>query len=193
MYPAMMRRALRDAFPSVRFSGVHLAVSILQPRGEVDPEWRAFEERIRRVRNGQHPTTHLPGHPKTCDALGRQGVRSLNIIRNPRDVVVSAAFYNHRSSNDPTTQRFAKPFVAHLTALIKGVPADDIGPAQGSIGERADAYCPWMIEASVLTGSFEDLVGPRGGDHLEETTAIRHIAEYLKLTVSVAEVEEIAS
>jgi hypothetical protein len=103
----------------------------------------------------------IPGVQATLDRLG---FVHLLMIRDPRDVVVSRAFY--RASNERLdSQSWFSGLDEHerMMIAITGAEAPDGTSPLPSIAQRLERYRPWLDDPSVCVVRFEDLVGPRGG------------------------------
>jgi hypothetical protein len=183
--------ALLGELPRMMFSGVHCAAGDFTagaPRADAaNVDWDALRRTLRRVRNGQFMTAHFPyveGLERELDDLG---YRSLLILRDPRDVVVSAQHYVTTLDSHDLHRRFTEQFRTdneRIRATIEGFPADELGRGQDSIGERLGRYLPWLSMPEVLVVRFEDLIGQAGGgtrerqDELVEAIA-RHVGRPL--------------
>jgi hypothetical protein len=183
--------ALLGELPRMMFSGVHRAAGDFTagaPRADAaNMDWDALRRTLRGVRNGQFMTAHFPyveGLERELDDLG---YRSLLILRDPRDVVVSAQHYVAKMESHDLHRRFTEQFRTadeRIRATIEGFPADELGRGQDSIGERLGRYLPWLSMPEVLVVRFEDLIGQAGGgsrrrqDELVEAIA-RHVGRPL--------------
>ena len=139
------------------------------------------------MNRGQYATGHFPhvaGLPELLDELG---FRTLLMIRDPRDVAVSAQYYVTTMAGHDLHRRFAEGYAdedERLTATITGFPADEYGRGQQSLGERLDRFVPWLSTPGVLVVRFEDLIGVAGGGsregQLETVAAVaRHVGRDL--------------
>jgi hypothetical protein len=183
--------ALLGELPRMMFSGVHRAAGDFTagaPRADAaNMDWDGLRRTLRGVRNGQFMTAHFPyveGLERELDDLG---YRSLLILRDPRDVVVSAQHYVAKMESHDLHRRFTEQFRTadeRIRATIEGFPADELGRGQDSIGERLGRYLPWLSMPEVLVVRFEDLIGQAGGgsrrrqDELVEAIA-RHVGRPL--------------
>jgi hypothetical protein len=188
--------ALLRELPDMRFSGEHLAPYDLYEGGTL--ESNRLERRLRRVRDGQYASSHLPAAPEIVSAVTRLGYRSVFIIRDPRDLVVSDLYYILRNSRHPlysTMHRIATSS-GRLAALIEGLPARAAPSGlllMPSIGERLAAFAGWLTAPRTKVTRFEDLVGPAGGgDAAAQRREIAAVADHLDRSLRPEEVARVA-
>jgi hypothetical protein len=124
----------------------------------------AFAARMAKIRDGQYLTAHLGAIPGVQDTLDRLGFVHLLMIRDPRDIIVSRAFYRAKNERLDTHEWFANlDDEARLMAAITGGDARDSGEPLLSIASRLERYLPWLDDPRVVVMRFEDLVGAAGG------------------------------
>ena len=161
--------------------------------GSFDPA--ALGRRLSRIRNGQYVTSHLPAEPGAAAELARLGFVHLLIIRDPRDVVVSRAFYLAGQTRLEAQPRFAAlaSDSDRLMASIRGLPATETLRAVPSMGERLERYRPWLSDPAVCLVRFEDLVGPLGnGSQDAQYESIRQVLDTCRRPTDDASVRRIA-
>lgn len=187
--------------PKLWFSGMHFIgeqfrADLHRPGDRLgDFEAAGLARLLSRVRTGQYVTSHLPAEPGAAAELARLGFVHLLIIRDPRDVVVSRAFYLTSQTRLHPQQRFAAlpTDSARLMAAIRGLPATDDERAVPSIGERLERYRPWLTDASVCLIRFEELVGPMGnGSEQAQHESIRRVLQTCDRPTDDATVRRIA-
>jgi hypothetical protein len=151
---------------------------------------------LRRVRMGQFATAHFEPIPAVKALLDRLGFKTIFIHRDPRDVVVSSAYFLVGRTDHFHHQRFTKILKSddeRLWHAIAGWPEDEHGPAMPSIGERLDRYRGWIIDDSVYSCRFEDLIGPRGGgDREAQLRHVQGIGSFINRPLSRQEAEVVA-
>jgi len=155
------------------FSGVHLTLNDFTTPGigseivgdGLQTDWQAVHRVLRTIRNGQFLTAHFPARGPLFPLLDRLGFRTILMLRDPRDVVVSHAYYVTRSERHHLHNRYnALPTIEdRLMASIAGFPSDQHGRGLISIGKRLGGYMPWLQAPETYVCRFEDLVGPNGG------------------------------
>jgi len=88
-------------------------------------------------------------------------------IRDPRDTVISEAYYITKSKKHPFHQLFQS--VPAISDRIRLAITGDKASGYPSLLERVEPFLPWL-QTPVLTVRFEDLVGDAGGgsDEVQE-------------------------
>jgi len=184
--------ALLGELPRMMFSGVHCAAGDVTggaDRPEPDNmDWGGLRRTLGRVNRGQFMTAHFPYVEGLAQELDRLGYRSLLILRDPRDVVVSAQHYVTKMTAHDLHRRFTEQYRTadeRIAATIAGFPADEYGRGQDSIAERLERYLPWLSTPGVLVVRFEDLIGAAGGGSSERQDAAveavgRHVDRALR-------------
>ncbi len=121
---------------------------------EVDP---AVEHAIASIRRGQYAPAHLPFSEDLRVLLEAHDIRTVTVIRDPRDVYLSAAMYMaHMDTTHPGHSYFAslKDDEARIDAALRGVPGV-ISP----LAETLEKFAGWLSYQPGLIVRFEDLVG----------------------------------
>ena len=170
--------ALLGELPRMMFSGVHRAGGDYS-RDELRPDganldWAGLRRTLESVNRGQYATGHFPHVAGLEELLDDLGYRTLLMIRDPRDIVVSAQYYVTTMAGHELHRRFAERYTdadERIAATITGFPADEYGRGQGSIGERLARFVPWLSTPGVLVVRFEDLIGASGGGSRETQEA----------------------
>jgi hypothetical protein len=109
-------------------------------------------------------------------------MKAILVLRDPRDVVVSHAFYAAATPSHPLFESFQSLSVSErIMASIVGVKPPWAGERRLlGIGERCRNLIPWITHPLNYTTRFEKLVGPSGGGardaQLEE---IANVARHL--------------
>jgi sulfotransferase 6B1 len=187
--------ALLAELPDMRFSGEHLTAFDLQEDGTFHGE--RLEKRLGRVRDGQYVSAHLPAWPQVFSAVERHGYRSVFIVRDPRDTVVSDVFYILGFKRHPLHERFREmpTMEERMMAAIRGLPDERRGvPLMESMAARIEAYSGWLSGPSTKVVRFEDLVGGRGGgDDATQLSEIQAIAEHVGRSLAGEELRSVAT
>lgn len=182
--PGMMHSGRHHAFPEFTFPG------------STQPDWRLVERALSSVNRGQFATAHFPARPELSSVLQRLGYRTVFILRDPRDVVVSNAFYITGSKRHHRHERFNQELAdtgERIMACITGLPSDETGPALDSIGDRLRRYLPWTDDPTTYTCRFERLIGPSGGGTIEQQRQeIEAIARHIGRQLSPDQVDHVA-
>lgn len=186
--------SLLKNFPKLMFSGRHYALRNFRIESSQSSEdapvafdWGRVERMLGSVNKGQFLTAHFPPHPQLVAILDKLDFKVVNILRDPRDVVVSSAHYLAQLERHFLYDRMKNDFPtaeARITAVITGLPDDEGGRGLPSVTRRIARYSQWLVQEDTYNCRFERLVGARGGgsdeDQLNEIEAIgRHIGRPL--------------
>jgi sulfotransferase 6B1 len=192
--------ALLGELPRMMFSGVHCAAgdftagAARADAGNMD--WDRLRRTLGSVNRGQFMTAHFPYVEGLGEELGALGYRSLLILRDPRDVVVSAQHYVSTMTSHDLHRRFTEQYRTadeRIAATIQGFPADEYGRGQDSIGERLGRYLPWLARPEVLVVRFEDLIGEAGGGSRErQDELVAAIARHVDRALAPERVRAVA-
>ena len=114
----------------------------------------------------------------------RLGFRHVLLLRDPRDVAISRAFFRKQLPWHPHHDYFVNVLQTdeeRIMATIRGLPAQAGLPVPlESIGHSFRSYLPWLDTPDVLVVRFEDLVGAAGGgDRQAQLDAIRAVGEFI--------------
>ena len=143
---------------------------------------------LRRLRRGEYLYAHLFYTPEYQRFMEEFSVKHVLIVRDPRDVVVSHAFYVSRQPLVRLYQLYKslESTRERILTSIRGVPDDFIEGQYGldSIGERYRKYVPWLDDPQCLVVKFEDLIGSHGkGNDKNQLQAIQAVISHLGLKV----------
>ena len=200
------RKGPRIFLNSLPKAGTHLLMSMLEtvpgimnarlhverpggPTGmEIDAA--ALSRQLASIRGGQVATAHLPYIAAIADLVGNAGFRTVNLVRSPRDMLISRYFYivglrRHRLHKHLTETYPDKK--SRIIALIRGPqPGEDT--IQGHFRPYAfpfTAFSGWLMAPGVVTLRYEDLVGTRGGGNDDsQLAALSTLACHLDLPIS---------
>jgi hypothetical protein len=152
---------------SIPKSGTHMLEGILESVPIMrNSGWRtitndAFTPNvIHKIKHGMFANSHLYHSCDLVRSLADENVKTIFMIRDPRDIVISRykyicdidylhpahTYFSNLQSNED-----------RLTASIQGV--ENLVP---SIKSVLDDFKGWIYESDVLTVRFEELVGSRG-------------------------------
>lgn len=165
-------------------------------KGLVDLDLSSLARTWERIPNGQMAFAHFPFLQGLDTELEAWGVRTVVMIRDPRDVVVSQTHYVANRPDHPLYARYRADFSsdeARLMASITGFPEKNGNDGLASIGARLEAFEGWLSATGVLVCRFEDLIGPRGGgSHAEQIQAVQDIARHVERPLSYKRAEKLA-
>lgn len=196
--------SLLRSFPRMMFSGRHYALPDFgkhaEPTamaGEIpEVDWDRLGRALAAVNEGQFMTAHFPALPELVSVLRMLDYKTIVILRDPRDIVVSNAFYIARLKRHFLHARFNTEFSntnERIMACITGFPPNEHGRGLISIGDRLRQYAAWLEDPNTYSCRFEELVGPRGGGEAEQQRrAIETIASHIDRKVAPDEVHTLA-
>jgi hypothetical protein len=158
------------------FSGRHFALSDFFA-GTPDPtrfhpqlDEGRLRRYLKRCPRGMFVTSHARFHPDLQHLIEELGFKHILLLRDPRDVAVSHAFYMMQDTLHQHHEYYTKTLKSdeeRLMASIRGFE-DGAGNHMTSIGETFGAYLPWMDLPSTVVVRFEDMIGPHGGGDAEK-------------------------
>ncbi|MBI2956098.1 MAG: sulfotransferase domain-containing protein [Acidobacteria bacterium] len=172
------------------------------PLGIGEPTWlpvREVERRLARLRPGEFVAGHIPYSEAFAELVNRLGLRTLLILRDPRDALVSLVDHITSRSDHRLHEYFTQTLHTpeeRLLASIRGVSVRRGGKTVSlrDIGERLKSVQPWTKLAMNYTARFERLVGPAGGGSAEEQEEeVRHVAAHVGLSLTPEQVRQVAS
>jgi hypothetical protein len=185
----LLKKSL-SLLPGLMDSGIHMDMNL-------KPE--EFGEAVKKIRPGTIATGHMGGYKRYIQAAQEAGAKAFLIIRDPRDVVVSAAYYYTKSREHYLYDYFNTRLPDHqarLMAVIQGVEEKILEKYKVGLRNIAEFYqifTPWLAEAINCTVRFESLIGPQGGGSRElQIQEIRRMAEHLEMIVPQAGLERAA-
>jgi sulfotransferase 6B1 len=160
-----------------------------------DAQIALVSRRLRRLRPGCSIRAHAFHFPELERHIIGNDVKTVTIVRDPRDVCVSDAFYVARTPGHRLHAHYrALDEAGRIMASIVGVESGALGGAAPSLGiaEHYRRFLPWLERGPGMVVRFEDLVGPRGGGSDEaQRAALGGIVEHLGLDLGAAEVERV--
>lgn len=130
-----------------------------------------------KLQSGQILVTHLPFTEERQRALRQHGVKTLFMVRDPRDVAVSRAFYIDGQERHPYHAAFdgVHDVRSKILISIEGNPAVNLI----SMGELLANFEEWISDDALLV-RFEDLIGGRGGgSDATQTQTLRRIFDFI--------------
>ncbi len=173
---------LLQGLPRMMFSGVHRAAGDYATPGlATELDWDALRGTLGRINRGQYMTGHFPAIDGLSELLAELDFAGLLVIRDPRDIVVSAQRYVTGLRSHDLHRRFNEQLTTtddRIMAMIRGFDGDELGRGLPSMGVRLESYLGWLDDPSVLVVRFEDLVGPAGGG--DEATQVANVAAVAK-------------
>lgn len=148
------------------------------------------------LRNGKYAVGHVPYSNNLSLLLSKMGIKTFLIFRDPRDVVISHAFFVSENTYN-TCYKLYRHLSTHerIMTSIVGISEDSgFGIKLLNIKERIECLLPWMSNDYNCTVFFEKLVGPQGFGSLDmQLQELRRISIHLGFNYSPRELEDLAS
>lgn len=173
---------LLQCIPGLMHSGLHIATWQVNARNSGNREHgnQVFEGDVVRfsrlvgsVNRGQFFSAHLPFDEALLSELFDRDVKVIELIRDPRDVVVSQLHYitnlRRHYLHDYLVSGYSNAN-ERLSALIEGFDYRHDGQLvrRANCGELLDAYSGWRRAPSVFQLKFEDLsISEEGGEPVQ--------------------------
>ncbi len=146
-------------------------------------------------------SSHALHTEENVEKIANLAIKKIFIYRDPRDQIISAAFWMKKNRN--IWRLFEKaPMSRIIDELIYGggsiwsyifscrIPWQDLY----GIASFYNYYLPWRFELNVYTTTFEKLVGPQGGGSQElQYQEIFAIANFLGISITFEEVQALAA
>lgn len=174
----MLRRSFFESAP------VNIGLDVQMPLRRA---W--LSKRLAKVRDRHYITGHANWSPVLEDLLGINQIKTIVIVRNPADTLLSHVHYIATTSSHFLHNAFKdKPLdEAIIMALRPGVLG---GKNYLGFAEMLHKIWRWKIHGSCLVVKFEDLVGSGGGgtDEAQERV-VGEIGRFLKCEFSAENVK----
>jgi len=155
-----------------------ITVGVVFPE-QVDRRW--LRRRLRgRVADGQFVTAHCVHTPELAGLLRELGMRTVCILRDPRDVAVSQLHHIKQRKQHPIHEAFAG-LGSDGERLMFSIRGGRLGGREMlPLDERYRRFSGWAADEEAVVVRFEDLVGPEGGGNAEaQRQAVGLVAAHL--------------
>lgn len=146
---------------------------------------------LAQLRRGSHGYGHFHYSDELAGLLREMGMKTILILRDPRDVVVSHASHIYRGVRNRLHKHFQTlSEQERLMSCIRGCVAD--GYEFRSVDKRFRAVLPWLSQPFNYTTFFEKLVGVKGGgSHEAQIEELTNIANHLGMACTRQDIEHI--
>jgi len=140
------------------------------------------------IRPGFFASAHFYYSDEIASLIDRCSIKTITIVRDPRDVCVSDAYYimkNNRHRLHPfyATMSAEERLMASITGMSCNRLEGD--PPSLDIGTHYRRFSGWLSFRENLTIRFEDLIGTAGGGSRQaQGKAVSQVADYLGLRLS---------
>jgi len=155
--------------------------------GVVSPELisrRWLARRLSKVPDGAFVNAHCIYTPELADLFRQQGMRTVCILRDPRDVAVSQMHYIKQLENHFAHEGYmALP--SDRERLLVSIRGGELGGRElQSLEQRYRQFSRWERDGGAAVVKFEDLVGTKGGGSAEaQRLAVERVARHLGVAV----------
>jgi hypothetical protein len=153
---------------------------------------------LRELREGEYLYGHLYYDQEIGSFLKQFSVSHVLIVRDPRDVAVSLAFYVKTRSSNRLHEYFRglNSDMERILCSIQGVPDNVLAGKTGllSLAERYRRFSPWLKDERCLIIRFEDLIGRQGrGDREKQLKTIKCISQHIGIPLKEDQIQNIAN
>jgi hypothetical protein len=172
-------------FPSLRPAHKHSSLKRYRHIGS-----KELKNTLKHIRRGHYFTGHVPYTESNGKILKDNNIRSIMIIRDPRDVVVSHMHWATEKKKNHRLRMFYQSLPSdyeRLMASLKGFSGEHTADGKPFEGVKTwfKDFMPWRKKPYNLTIKFEDLVGHRGGgDDKRQLETIKKIAKHLEIEIN---------
>jgi hypothetical protein len=161
----------------VEGAGEKVTVGVVSPQ-LISRRWLA--RRLSKVPDGCFVNAHCIYTPELADLVRKQGMRTVYILRDPRDVAVSQMHYIKQLENHFAHQGYMALPSDHERLLVSIRGGELGGRKLQSLDERYRQFLRWEREGGTAVVKFEDLVGTKGGGSAEaQRLAVEGVARQL--------------
>jgi hypothetical protein len=165
----------------LRGRGEKVTVGVVSPR-QMSRRW--LSSRLAGVPEGGFVTAHCIYTPELAGLFQERGMKTVCILRDPRDVAVSQMHYLKQLENHFAHEEYiALP--SDGERLMVSIRGGQLGGRElQSLGRRYRQFLDWERAGGAVMVRFEDLVGPEGGGSEEaQRLAVGRVAAHLGVPV----------
>lgn len=148
---------------------------------------------LNRIPEGHFLTGHLPYSYDLSAFLQIHGYRVIQIMRDPRDVLISYINFQKNWKNNPFYDNYRE---MSLSACVERVMhgSSEKGVVTKPLNERIESAIGWTNDERVCSVRFECLVGPEGGGLAStQLETIANVCRFLDLKPDDDEIKNIAN
>ncbi|HHZ88053.1 MAG TPA: hypothetical protein EYM99_10240 [Alphaproteobacteria bacterium] len=176
-------------FPDLSYSFIHYTKG--------NPDLLAIQNVLGKTGKGRFSAAHLWWNEPCAKLFAQKAVRSIVMVRDPRDLIISGIHYILKRKSHHWHRYFNSlpNFDAQILAYIEGVDAShsDASMALNNIQSSFDHYLAWDQEPFNILIKFEDLIGPNGGGEASlQLEQVRKISQHLNFDLSDHVLQRIA-
>ena len=176
-------------FPELTYTGTHYT------RGQI--EANELEFLLKKTGKGRFTAAHLWWSKENLLLLKQYSFKTILMLRDPRDIVVSGVFFILKRKDHHLHEYFFKlpDMDSRIKSYITGVDASKSskGIKLANIKDSFGNYTPWISEKFNLLVLYEDLIGPKGGSRVDkQIEQVQRISNHLEQPLSPDEVIYVA-
>ncbi len=146
------------------------------------------------LKEGTFATGHVPYSRELSRLISEMGIKTFLILRDPRDVVVSHAFFVSENPYNTCYELYRHLSTGEriMTSIAGIQKSEEFGIKLLNIRERIECLLPWTSSNGNCTILFERLVGPEGRGTLSvQMQELNKIATHLGFNCSHQELEDL--
>ncbi len=186
---------------SIPKSGSHLLgqiITLLTGRTQRNAWIHASPETLNELNENNFWLGHLLPTNEHLKMLFKKNYVGIFLYRDPRDQVVSLAYWLKKSQSKRPPGLATLPIPEIITKIISSFPFEvwDQTLLRGVSGvqDLYKTFLPWRNVPNMYVTQFEKLIGPKGGGSKEvQLQEIQKIATHLKIACSIDKIEEVAN
>jgi hypothetical protein len=173
-------------FPPVRRllrgGGEKVTIGVVSPQ-QISRRWLA--RRLSQVPDGCFLNAHCIYTPELAELFREEGMKTVCILRDPRDVAVSQMHYLKQLKNHFAHEAFMTLPSDHERLLVSIRGGELGGRKLQSLEERYRQFLGWEQDEGAVVVKFEDLVGSKGGGSAEvQRRAVERVAAHVGISVN---------
>lgn len=139
-------------------------------------------KKLEHLERGGVALGHLPAHPELVAAIKENDIKTLLMVRDPRDMLVSYVKYVTKIDlTHPAHSYFSSlpDDNARLLAAINGVDG-----VVSPVTETLQKFSGWLNSGAMIV-RFEDIIGSKGGGNDErQLEVVTDIADFIGIKIS---------
>ena len=161
----------------LRGRGEKVTVGVVSPQ-LISRRWLA--RRLEKVPHGAFVNAHCIYTPELATLFAQQGMRTVCILRDPRDVAVSQMHYLKQLENHFAHEGYMSLPSDHERLMVSIRGGELGGRELQPLDQRYRQFLRWERDGGAAVVKFEDLVGTKGGGSAEaQRLAVERVASHL--------------
>lgn len=151
---------------------------------------------LRKLAPGSYTSGHIPYEDQVEKLLYALDIRTLMVLRDPRDVVVSQVYHVGKNKGHFLHDYYSRLPTDRdrLVAAICGVEDASHHTHARSIGDKLRMTLGWIEAKNAITFTFEELIGPEGGGSpAVQSESIQRIGRHIGLDLSPDEAADVGA